>query len=332
MREVAFLKQNAEQWQKFEALLEQRAAADPDALAELFVRVTDDLAYAKTFYPASSTTAYLNTLAGRVHQLIYRNKKERSNRFPVFWQYELPALMRESRMELLCALAVFLCAALIGALSAANDDGFVRLIMGDTYVNMTLENIEHGDPLAVYKKTHAIDMFFGITFNNIRVALFAFVAGVAFAFGTALILFYNGLMLGAFQYFFHQQGLLLPSLLTIWIHGTLEISAIIIAGAAGFVMGRGLLFPGTFSRGLAFKRGAKNGLKIVLGLIPVFVAAGFLEGFVTRHTEMPATLSLGIIALSLLFVVAYFIIYPACLKRREEPYAFNEAYRISPRA
>lgn len=331
MREVTFLKQNAEQWQRFETLLAQRDRIDPDVLADLFVRLTDDLAYAKTFYPSSATTAYLNTLASRVHQLIYRNKKERTNRFFSFWQYELPVLLAGARVELLCSFAVFLLSALIGALSTANDDSFVRLIMGDTYVNMTLENIRLGDPLAVYKKMNEIDMFFGITFNNIRVALFAFISGAAFAFGTALVLFYNGVMLGCFQYFFYQQDLLLPSVLTIWIHGTLEISAIIIAGTAGFVMGRGLLFPGTFTRVQAFKQGALKGLKMVIGLVPVFVVAGFLEGFVTRHTGMPALLSAGIIALSLLLVLGYFIVYPSFLSRREEPHAFHHQNRVSSR-
>lgn len=332
MREVTFLKQNAERWQTFEAMLEQREAADPDALAELYVRLTDDLAYAKTFYAGSKTVAYLNTLTSRVHQLIYRNKKEKTSRFITFWRDELPRLMYGARVELLCAFLVFILSGLIGALSSANDDGFVRLIMGDTYVNMTLENIKQGDPLAVYKKMNEIDMFFGITFNNIRVSFFAFVMGVAFAFGTALILFYNGVMLGAFQYFFHQQGLLLPSVLTIWIHGTLEISAIIIAGAAGFVMGRGLLFPGTFTRGQAFMRGAKNGLKIVIGLIPIFITAGFLEGFVTRHTDMPAALSLAIITSSLLFIIGYFIIYPVHLHRREAVHDDHRAHQFSPSA
>lgn len=318
MREVAFLQQNAEQWREFEARLAQRNNTDPDELAGLYVRLTDDLAYAKTFYPNSKTTAYLNTLASRAHQIIYRNQKEEANRFVTFWQTELPLLMRQTRVELLCAALVFVLSAMLGALSSANDETFVRLILGDRYVNMTLENIKQGDPLAVYKKMNQIDMFLGITFNNVRVSFYAFMAGVAFAFGTGLILFYNGVMLGAFQYFFHQQNLLLPSVLTIWIHGTLEISAIVIAGSAGFTMGRGLLFPGTFTRGEAFMRGAKNGLKIVIGLVPIFIVAGFLESFVTRYTNMPAALNLSIILVSAAFIVYYFLIYPSLLKRKTD--------------
>jgi uncharacterized membrane protein SpoIIM required for sporulation len=329
MQEVAFLKNNADKWKQFEGLLSNRRKANPDILADLFIQLTDDLSYSKTFFPNSKTTRYLNALAAKVHQAIYRNKKEARSRFLTFWKLELPALMRESRRELLWALVIFVVAGLIGAVSAANDDAFVRLILGDSYVNMTLENIEKNEPLAVYKKMNQVDMFLGITFNNIRVSFYAFVAGVLLSIGTALLLFYNGVMLGAFQYFFYQQGLLLPSVLTIWIHGTLEISAIIVAGCAGFVIGNGILFPGTYTRTQSFMAGAKKGLKIVIGLVPIFITAGFLESFVTRHTEMPAALSVSIIAASLLFVVGYFIVYPAWINQKENGDGYLSKNRVS---
>jgi len=199
---------------------------------------------------------------------------------------------------------------LIGIVSSAGDSGFVRLIMGDSYVNMTLENIDKGDPLAVYKQMNGVDMFLGITFNNIRVSFFAFIFGLLISFGSGWMLMSNGIMLGAFQYFFHIHDLLFESILVIWIHGTLEISAIIIAGAAGLVLGNSILFPGTFSRTQSFRIGSKEGLKMIISLIPIFITAGFLESFVTRHTGMPVFLSLTIILGSLVFVIWYFIIYP----------------------
>lgn len=314
MQEVAFLKQNMEKWKQIEAILSGENI-NPDTLAELFIQLTDDLSFAKTFYPGSKTVLYLNSLAAKVHQAVYRNKKEKKSRLITFWKFELPAILKGSRREMFYSLVIFILSIFIGIVSSANDKTFVRLILGDTYINMTLENIDKGDPLAVYKKVNEINMFFGITFNNIRVALFAFTAGVLFSFGTGLLLFYNGVMLGAFHYFFFQKGMLISSMLTIWIHGTLEISAIIIAGCAGLVMGNSILFPGSYTRRRSFMNGAKNGLKIVIGLIPVFILAGFLEGFVTRHTGMPVFVSLCIIISSLIFVIWYFIIYPLNVKK-----------------
>ena len=310
MREITFLKQNADKWKQVEAHLNGRERLHPDLLAEFFVQLTDDLSYARTFYPASNTVKYLNQLTATLHQRLYRNKKESAARLLTFFRDEFPRTLGDYRSTLLAAFAITAVAALIGWSSTLFDDTFVRLILGDTYVNMTLENIKANDPLAVYKKMHEVDMFLGITFNNIRVAFVAFAWGTLFSVGTGWILFQNGIMLGAFHAFFYKNGLLLEALRTVWIHGTLEISAIIVAGAGGLVIGNSLLFPGTFSRRQSFMRGARHGLRIVMGTVPLFVIAGFLEGFVTRHTGIPPWLNAVIILASLGLVLYYLVALP----------------------
>ena len=317
MREAAFVKQNLEQWQEFEKLLENEKAVGPDRLAEIFIQVTDDLSFSRTQYPKSDTTQYLNNLASKIHLEIYKNKKEDKKRFIAFWKYELPFLFKNAHKQLFYAFSIFTVAILIGVTSVANDENFIRLILGDGYVNMTLENIEKGNPLAVYGKTNEADMFFAITFNNIRVSFTAFAAGLLLSIGTGFILFQNGLMVGAFFTFLGQKGLLADSLLIVMLHGTLELSAIVIAGAAGFVMGNSILFPGTYSRLESFKIGAKKGLKIIMGLMPIFIVAGFIESFVTRYTFMPWSIKLVIVVISAIFIIYYFIVYPIKLHRDE---------------
>lgn len=316
MREAAFLKKNAEKWKKFELLLSEKGSKEPDSLASLLVQLTDDLSYARTFYPGSKSLTYLNSLAANVHQKIYRNKKEEKGRIISFWKNELPLLFYKHKDVLLISLIIFFMSILIGMVSTANDTKFVRLILGDSYVNMTIENIEKGDPMAVYKKMNGVDMFLGITFNNIRVSFLAFIAGIFFAFGTGYLLFTNGVMLGAFEYFFYQNNVLIQSLLTVWIHGTLEISAIIIAGGAGILLGKSFLFPGTYTRKISFMNGARDGIKMIIGLIPLFITAGFLESFITRLTEMPVIINLLIIGSSFVFVIWYVVIYPRKLIKR----------------
>lgn len=315
MKEINFLNKNSTRWKEFESILFANQSKDVDQIADLFIQLTDDLSFAKTYFPDTKTTKYLNQLLSRAHQIIYKNKKEKRNRFVNFWTTEVPLTVRACHKQMLYSFIIFAISILVGIVSSANDDTFVRLILGDSYVNMTLANIEKGDPMAVYKEMRQTTMFLGISINNIKVSFVAFLAGILLSFGTGFILFKNGVMLGAFQYFFFQEGLLTESVLTIWIHGTLEISAIIIAGGAGIVLGNSILFPGTFSRKVSFINGAKKGLKIVIGLMPIFLIAAFLEGFVTRHTEMPSFLSLAIILISLIFIVWYFIIYPIKLSK-----------------
>lgn len=317
MREAQFLKKNKERWLRLEEVIKGIKRVHPDTLSDMFIELTDDLSYARTFYPNSKTTKYLNNLSFLAHQNLYRNKKTSKGRFKTFWKYELPLLVRSKHKTLLFSLVIFSIACFIGWVSAAYDETFVRLILGDYYVDMTLENIKEGKPMDVYASQEELGMFLGITYNNIMVAFRAFAAGIVLSFGTGLILFFNGIMLGCFQYFFYQKGLLITSALSIWVHGTLEISAIIIAGGAGFVLGNSILFPGTYSRMASLKAGAMDGLKIVVGLVPIFITAGFLEGFVTRHSpNLPVAVSSSIIFVSLAFIIWYFIIYPIQLSKK----------------
>ena len=117
-------------------------------------------------------------------------------------------------------------------------------------------------------------------------------------------------MIGAFQMFFFQHDLLWESMLAIWLHGTLEIWSIIVAGAAGLALGNGWLFPEHIQDWNRSKRGAKRGVKIVVGTIPIFIMAGFIESFITRHTELPNILRLSLILISLAFIIFYYIYLP----------------------
>ncbi|CAM4258316.1 stage II sporulation protein M [Zobellia nedashkovskayae] len=319
MREAAFVKQNKDKWATFENALSNKTALTPDKLSDLYIEITDHLSYAKTFYAGSNTEFYLNTLASQAHQKIYKTKREPKNRILEFWKTEFPTMFYHHQRELLIAFLVFFFFSLVGAFSAANEGTFVRSILGDGYVNMTLENIEKGDPMAVYKQMGEFNMFLGITINNIRVALMAFAYGILLGIGTLFVMMQNGIMLGSFQYFFYDKGLLWESVRTIWIHGTIEIAVIIIAGCAGLVLANGILFPGTYTRLESFKRGVQNGLKIMLSTVPFFIIAGFLEGFVTRHTEMPDALAILIILVSLALILFYYVIYPKRLNKRPTP-------------
>jgi uncharacterized membrane protein SpoIIM required for sporulation len=317
MREPLFVKQNAEKWKSFESA----PTNDPDKLADRFIQITDDLAYAKTFYPKSQITGYLNGLAGGLHQSIYRNKTEKGSRFLIFWKYELPLLFKTYQKQILYSFIFFIVFSLMGAMSAKYDENFVRLIMGDQYVDMTNANIAKGDPFGVYKQAGEFPMFFYIAANNIFVAFVNFVCGIFCSVGSVYYLLRNSIMLGSFQYYFFSKGVGIQSVLVIWIHGTLEMLSFVIAAAAGLVLGNSLLFPRTYTRIESLKKGAKDGMKMTVGLVPIFLTAAFFESFVTRHTGMPVWLSVTILVSSLSFMVWYVIIYPNLLSKKQKPYA-----------
>lgn len=322
MREAMFIKKNAEKWKTY-----QHSPADnPDETAERFVELIDDLSYAKTFYPRSKVTRWVNGIAAGIYQSIYTNKKEKYSRIFQFWKFELPLLFKRYHRIFLFTAVLFALFVTIGVFSSTNNPEFVRGVLGDGYVDMTEDNIDKGDPFGVYKDGNPFSMFVWIGFNNISVAFKAFIGGFTLGIFTVAIMWSNGIMLGAFQHMFFAKGLGIKSVLVIWIHGTLEISAIVVAATAGFILASGILFPGTYSRLDSFKRNAKDAAKVLVSLIPVFIMAAFFESYVTHlmsqtydsniNSGLPVWASVGILSLSALFIIWYFVIHPIRLHRK----------------
>ena len=312
MREGRFIKKNIDKWKQYQ----YESATDPDEMAQQFTELVNDLGYSKTFYPHSKVTQYLNGLASKIYLGIYKNKREESSRILKFWKTELPLTVRKYHRELLYSFLLFTVFAVMAAFSSAQDQSFVRGVLGDNYVEMTEDNITRGDPFGVYKDKNKFEMFFTIALNNVKVSFMVFVGGFLLSIGTVWMLFENGMMLGSFQTFFFLKDLGWQSVLVVWVHGSLEISAIIISGGAGLIVGNSILFPGTHKRLQSLKRGAKDGLKLMIGLVPVFIVAAFIEGYITRYSTMPKAVSISILIASFTFIIWYFVLYPIQLQKR----------------
>jgi len=309
MKESRFIRQNAAKWQELEDILDQKTH-DPERLSELFVEVTDDLSYAKTYYPHRIVRGYLNNVSQRLYQSIYKKKRQNLENFKHFWQYDLPLSVWHARKTFLLAFCIFLTGLGIGIISCLNDPEFANQILGEEYVSMTMDNIASGDPMAVYKKTEHSNMFLYIVWNNLQVSFRVFFSGILFGVGTLLYLMHNAIMVGTFQFFFFDKGVFLDSFITIWQHGTIEISCLIIASAAGLTLAKGIFFPGTYPRLYAMQISSLKGIRIMAGIAPLIILAGFIESFVTRLTEAPLIIRIGVLIISLLMITGYFIIYP----------------------
>jgi uncharacterized membrane protein SpoIIM required for sporulation len=182
---------------------------------------------------------------------------------------------------------------------------------------MTLENIKKGNPMAVYGSGTNWGSFIGITVNNLHVGAMCYFYGILGGIGTFYIFLQNSIMLGSFQYFFYEQGVFWKSVRGIWIHGSMEIFAIVIETTAGFILGASILFPKTFSRMNSFKIGFKNSFKIFLSTFPFTISAGFLEGFITRYSiDMPNWLSSFIILFTLAIISFYYLVYPFIVHKK----------------
>lgn len=317
MREIAFIKQNKEKWLNIEQQLAEKNKISADDWSQMYIQLSNDLAFSQTYYPKSDVTSYLNHLAGIVHQKIYTNYKYEKNVLAKFFFDEVPQIAYQYRKVLYFSLAAFLLFVGIGVLSAAYDDRFVRLILGDNYVNSTLENIAKGDAMAVYKGSSNWGSAIGITLNNLYVGIRCYIYGILGGLGTFYIMLSNAIMLGSFQYFFYEKGVFSESIKGIWLHGSMEIMAIVIEVCAGFILGGSLLFPGTYSRIQSLKIGFKKSFKLFISTMPFTIFAGLIEGYITRYAkEMPDFLNYLIIISTLSLITFYYFIYPILIYKK----------------
>ena len=312
MREALFIKKNKDRWLK----AQNEPTDDPDEMAADFTQLVDDLAYAKTFYPSGKVTTYINSQASRIYLDIYKNRKEESNRLLNFWKYELPLIVRKHHRVILFSFLFFLVFFSIGFFTAKKDEGIPASILGSGYVEMTQENINNGNPFGVYEQGNAFMSWIALMIHNMRVDFLVFVSGIFFGVPALVIEARNGVMVGVFDQFFAARGLGVDFWLVVFVHGTIEMTALILSTAAGLVLGKSFLFPGTHRRIDSFKQGAKDGVKIMVGVVPLTALAAFFEGFITRLYNDISILTTLVFALSVLFVIWYFIIWPIRLGRK----------------
>ncbi|WP_336962573.1 stage II sporulation protein M [Chryseobacterium contaminans] len=317
MREVYFIKQNKEKWLGIEQVIDGKIKKNPDDLSSLYINLINDLSFAQTYYPKSNTTVYLNHLSSQIFQKIYKTKRVEENRLVYFFKTEVPLLVYQYRRYLLYAFLFFVLFTSIGVLSAMYDKDFVNIILGESYVNETIENIKKNNAVGVYQSGTTWGTTIGIIFNNIQVGAKLYIYGIAGGVGTLFALLSNSVMLGSFQYFFYDYGALKQSARGIWLHGVFEIFAMVVETMCGLILGASILFPRTFSRFNSFKKGFKDSFKIFLSTVPFTICAGIIEGYVTRHAlKMPVILNLIIILGSLAIIGFYYFVYPSIVNKK----------------
>lgn len=315
MRETDFIRQNKKKWEEFERLIGAESK-DPEKLSDLFIEVTDDLSFSRTYYPNRSVRVYLNGIAQSVFQSIYRSKRSKVSPFKTFWVSRLPDTLWKVRRAMMWAAVIFILSTVIGYVSSMYNEDFCAVILGDGYVEMSESNVEKGDPFAVYKKEHALEMFFRIAWNNIRICFMVFVLGLLAGVGSAWVMLSNGIMFGAFMHFFVARGLLGEFSTVVMLHGTLELSMIVLSGAAGLTLGGGILFPRSYSRLQSLVLSARRGVQLMIPCTVFLLIAAFIESWITRHTEAPFAIRAALVVVSLALVLGYFVIYPWYRHRR----------------
>lgn len=289
----------------------------PNELGNAYLSVCSDLAYAQSHYPESQVCQSLNALALQFHHLLYRRQPQRWLELLDFFRYTVPLSFHRSRHFLLLSLCLFVLGQVIGIMSQCLDEDYFQNFFGSYYYEETMKNISNGNPMGIYDSESEVEMFFGITINNMTVGLLYFLKGLLTPFYTIYVTVTTGIMDGCFTTFFFQHGYGLSALTAPNEHGSLELPAVIVCSAAGMQLGMGWFYPGKLTRMKALMNSAQEALIMVLAMMPFFLVAGFIESFVTRHQEWPMAARMLFVVAGLAFSTYYIILLPRQLKKKE---------------
>jgi uncharacterized membrane protein SpoIIM required for sporulation len=272
-------------WDRLQLLLERcghsgvsnLSRAELRDLSLLYRQVAADLSIVRQDASGTNYARYLNQLLGRAHNIIYSGKKTSFKALFRFLLVTWPARLRSLRGYLAISGAVFLLCAAAGALLTLRNPDFILQLLGPGMVD-SIEKHEMWTHSIVGVKPLASS---AIMTNNLAVAFMTFAAGVTAGLGTLYMLALNGLELGVVGAACgtHKMSLSLWSFVVG--HGSLELPAIVIAGAAGLRLGAGMLFPGQLSRKESLRRAAREAVQVELGTIPLLFIAGIVEGFIS---------------------------------------------------
>jgi len=295
-------------WRRLEGLVEQSgrrgvgrlSRSELQELGLLYRQIASDLSTVREDPASRQISDYLNQLLGRAHNLIYMGRKTNAAGIVQFFRVTYPRLFRENLAYPLTAFLIFLAAAIVGTALCFSDPGFERYFLGGRMID-TIEQHRMWTQSVVSIKPLASSF---ILTNNISVACATFAMGILAGLGTVYMLFFNGLLIGVIGTACWQAGMSRQLWSFVAPHGVLELPAIFIAGGAGLLLARGLLFPGTMPRRDSVVEAGGRAVRLVLGVIPMLVVAGFIEGYLSP-SNFPAPLKFALGAALGLALVMY---------------------------
>jgi uncharacterized membrane protein SpoIIM required for sporulation len=260
-----------------------------EALGRAYRQVVSDLAIAQRDFPNDQLTVWLNALAARAHLRLYRSPPPSWQRFGRFFWTDFARRFRAARRYLIVSAGLLFApwfVAYVGALINPT----MREALVPAHLREVMEAGETWTEIEPMLRPAIATLIFT---HNIQVAFLAFAAGVLLGLGTVYVLVSNGLMLGGVlgaAHFYGVAHLLWPFVSP---HGYLELTCIVIAGAAGLMLGDALLRPGLRRRRDALARAARQAIELVVGVAPVLIVAGLIEGLISP-SDLPATLRIAI--------------------------------------
>ena len=288
MRQRAFEAAHAAQWNELEAFLDGKTAFDAAELPQRYRRLCQALALAADRQYSPELVDRLNRLALRGHHLLYQNRRRQSGRVLEFVVAGFPQLVRREWRLVLASAILFLgpLGALIGLLQLFPE--FVHYLLAPEQIARFHAMYDPANRrVGMVEADHSLFMFAYYIWNNVRIGFQTFAGGLLAGVGTVWFLAANGVIIGAVAGYLTQVGYSETFWSFVAGHSSLELLAIVLAGAAGFRLGLAVIAPGSLTRRSALVAAAKPAVRMMYGAALMFGAAAFVEAFWSPLTEIP---------------------------------------------
>ena len=280
-----WLEKRKSHWLRLEHLLDQShkqglkslTRSELQEMGLLYRQAAADLSAVREDPTAQYYARSLNLLLARAHNTIYSGEKSSPFRILHFYRYTYPEIFRRQLPLVMTAFAVFVLGAIVGLLVTATKPDFMRAFLGP-HMMASLERHEMWTHSIVAVRPYESSR---IMTNNMSVAFVAFASGISAGILTLLLLFFNGILLGVIGVACWYYGMSLGLWSFVAPHGVLELPAIFIAGGAGLLVAKGMLFPGLLPRRDSIARAGTEAVRLLVGTIPILIIAGTIEGFIS---------------------------------------------------
>lgn len=292
MKRKAFIDERRADWKAFQSLLVQfeksnrragRTGEDVSEFSRLFRAVCYDLATVRSRDWGRDLESHLNDLVARGHNSFYRSPPGRPREILRFLTAGFPRLLRENIAYFWVALALFLLPGLIAGVLVGMDENMIHHLLPRTMLAQMDEMYREGpgqstDDDQIATGHEATMTGFYIT-NNVGISFRCFATGIFFGVGTIFFLVYNSIVLGSITSYMIVLGHSGNFFNFVFAHGSFELTAIVISGAAGLIIGHSLVRPGPHGRLASLKKRGFVAIQLAVGAAVMLFIAAFIEAF-----------------------------------------------------
>jgi uncharacterized membrane protein SpoIIM required for sporulation len=308
MKQAPFEAAHAREWSEFEAFLENKPAFDPAEMPARFRRLCQSLALAAERRYSAELVDRLNRLALRGHHALYVNRRRESQQVLGFIVAGFPRLVRQE-WRLVAAAALLFFGPMLGLIAVLQQfPDFAHYLLTPAQIASFHEMYDPANKHLGMRESDTNVLMFGFyIWNNVRIGFQTFAGGMLAGVGSAWFLGANGVIIGAVAGYLTQAGFGETFWSFVAGHSALELTAIVLSGAAGFKLGLAVIAPGNLTRKAALIAAAKPAVRIMYGAAVMFFAAALVEAFWSPVTEVPYNVKIGVGITAWVVLLAYFL-------------------------